>query len=191
MKNLVPMGLLFALFAQNSVMAQDAKNNGLYDVKKLSFLNAGIGLGSYGLSGTGGLPIAVSFEHGLTKTTSAGIAAGYVQRKYLADWKYTYLLFGARGSYHFNEVLKITNPGLDVYGGAGLLYRRYSVKYSMDTGGVDGGDGGEIIGQKDTGSAIDFELHAGGRYFFKENFGVYAELGYGISPVQLGATIRF
>lgn len=99
-KILLTAVLLFSLLAKNKVLAQDA-----LDVKGTNFLNAGIGLGSYGLSGTGGLPITASFEHGFTKNISAGATLGFIQKKYAFDWKYTYLLFGARGSYHLNEAL--------------------------------------------------------------------------------------
>src|SRR5687768_15643847 len=90
------------LFAQNKVSAQ---NTDFTNVKGTNFLNAGIGLGAYGLYGTGGLPITASFEHGVTDKISAGINVGYIQRKYWHDWKYRYFIFGVRGSYHFNEIL--------------------------------------------------------------------------------------
>src|SRR5579875_3013220 len=117
---LLTAGLLWALLAQNSLMAQDTKGTGFADVKGINIVNAGIGLGSYGLFGTGGLPLTISFEHGFSKYISAGVNAGFVQRKYVGNEKYTYLIFGARGSYHFNQVLNLSNPKVDVYGGAGL-----------------------------------------------------------------------
>ena len=174
--------LLFSLFAQNC-FAQDSKT--FSDVKGLNFLNAGIGLGSYGLSGTGGIPLTASFEHGFSKNISAGASIGFIQKKYVTDWKYTYLLIGARGSYHLNEALKIANPKLDVYAGAGLLYRRYSFKYTDMNSGEEPG-----LNLNSSGGDIDFELHAGGRYFFNNRVGAFAELGYGISPLQLGLTLK-
>jgi hypothetical protein len=172
-KILLAAGLLFSLFAQNNVFAQDAK--GFIDVKGSNVLNAGVGLGSYDLAGTGGLPITASFEHGFTKNISAGVNAGFIRRTYFTDWKYTYLVFGARGSYHLNETFKISNPKLDVYTGAGLLYRRFSVRYTGHTGDDE----------------PSFALHLGGRYFFNPQVGAFAELGYGISPLQLGVSLKF
>src|SRR6476620_8281441 len=96
-------GLLLSLAAKNNLMAQDSKGADFQNVKGINLLNAGIGLGSYGLSGTGGLPLTASFEHGFSKNISAGASLGFIQKKYFDSWKYTYLLFGARGSYHFNE----------------------------------------------------------------------------------------
>lgn len=182
-KVLLTAGLLVSLFAQNS-FAQDAK--GFQDVKGMNVLNAGIGLGSYGLSGTGGIPLTASFEHGFSKNISAGATVGLIQKKFASDWKYTYLLFGARGSYHLNEAFKIANPKVDVYAGAGLFYRRYSFKYT-DVTGADHDD----FNFNASGGDIDFELHAGGRYLFNNSVGAFAELGYGISPLQLGLTLKF
>lgn len=182
---LLTAGLLFALFIQNNLFAQDAKE-GFQNVKGLNVLNAGIGLGSYGLSGTGGLPITASFEHGFSKNISAGATFGFIQKKFADDWKYTYLLFGARGSYHLNEAFKIANPKLDVYAGAGLFYRRYSFKYTSSIG-----DDHDDFNLKASGGEVDFQLHAGGRYLFNNSLGAFAELGYGISPLQLGLTLKF
>jgi hypothetical protein len=172
--------LVLSLFA-NNVFAQ--KSSGFTDVSGTNFLNAGIGLGSYGLSGTGGLPLTASFEHGFSKNISAGVEAGLIQRKFAIDWKYTYLVFGARGSYHLNEALKIASPQLDVYGGAGLFYRHFKVKYNDHTE--------DEFDFKSSGGDVVFELHAGARYMFSEKVGAYAELGYGISPLKLGVSLKF
>lgn len=176
-------GLLLALFVQNNANAQ---STGFDDVKGSNMLNAGIGLGSYGLSGTGGLPLVASFEHGVSKNISAGVEAGFIQQKFSADWKYTYLIVGARGSYHFSEALKISNPNLDVYGGAGLLYRHFSFKYQdknqVDEPGID---------WSSSGGDLTIDLHAGARYMFNGSVGGFAELGYGISPLKLGVSFKF
>jgi hypothetical protein len=173
--------IVFCLLAQGKLFAQ---GNDFNDVKGINLLNAGVGLGSYGLYGTGGLPLTASFEHGVSKNISAGIEAGFIQRKFAYDWKYSYFMVGLRGSYHFNEALSITNSKLDVYGGAGLLYRHFTVKY---------GDAqpDDYYGGKSSSGAMTIDLHAGGRYFFNEHVGAYAELGYGISPLKLGISLKF
>lgn len=176
-------GLLLAFFFQNSANAQ---SNHFSDVKGVNLVNAGIGIGTYGLSGTGGVPLVASFEHGFTKNISAGIETSLVQKSYGAYWKYAYFLVGARGSYHLNEVLNVANPNLDVYGGAGLLYRHFSFK---EKGGF-GGDEPDY-GYKASGSDMTIDLHAGARYLFNEHVGGFAELGYGISPLKLGVSLKF
>jgi hypothetical protein len=177
------LALVFCfLFAQSNLFAQSSNSTGFTDVKGVNLLNAGIGLGTYGLYGSGGLPVTASFEHGFTKKISAGIGFGFVQRKYYHDWKYTYLMFQVRGSYHFNELLELDNPKLDVYGGTGLIYRHYKLKYD---------ERGTTYDYKSSGGSVTIDLHAGGRYMFNDHIGAYAEVGYGISPLQLGVSFKF
>jgi len=107
---------------------------------------------------------------------------GFVKRNFAYDWKYTYFVIGARGSYHFNELLNVENEKLDVYGGASIYYRGYKLKY----------DHNELSDYYDaSGGTVGLALHAAARYMFKENLGAYAELGYGVSPLQLGVTLKF
>jgi len=176
-------GFLLAFFFHNSANAQSSNFS---DVKGVNLVNAGIGLGTYGLSGTGGLPIVASFEHGFTKNISAGIETSLIQKTYSAYWKYSYLLIGARGSYHFSEALNLSNPNLDVYGGAGLLYRHYSVKTKGSV--IDDEPGYDW---QASGSDMTIDLHVGARYLFSEHVGGFAELGYGISPLKLGVSLKF
>lgn len=153
-------------------------------VKGLNYVNAGIGIGTFGFNGTGGLPVTAGYERGFTDKISAGVFLGMVRTKYLEDFKYKYSIFGIRGSYHFNELLNISNPQVDVYGGVSLNYRNYTLKYDWT------GDGNKYS-EKVTGNTLGVGIHAGGRYFFSEQFGAYAELGYGLSPLQLGAVLKF
>ena len=164
--------VVMALACSTSVSAQDVKGK--------TFVNAGIGIGTIGFSGTGGLPVTLSAEHGFTDKISGGLFMGIVQRKYYADYKYNYKVIGVRASYHFNELLQVEVPKLDLYGGASIFYRGYTLKYE----GLNGKE-------KLTDSNIGVGIHAGARYMFSQNIGGYAELGYGISPLQLGVTAVF
>lgn len=152
---------------------------GAQEVKGKNFVNVGIGLGTFGFAGTGGLPITASFEHGITDKISVGATAAYVKTKFLSNYKYTNYVFGARGSYHFNELLKVTDDKLDVYGGASLFYRGYKLKWKGE---------GEY---KTSDGSIDMALHAGARYLLTSQLSGYAELGYGISPLQIGVSLKF
>jgi hypothetical protein len=40
-------------------------------------------------------------------------------------------------------------------------------------------------------SAILYGAHLGARYYFTDNIGAHAELGYGISVLTLGASFKF
>lgn len=149
------------------------------DVKGHTFINAGVGIGTFGFLGTGGLPITGSIEYGFTDKISGGIYVGAVSRTYASDWKYKYIVGGARASYHFNEALNVSNPKVDLYGGLSLYYRGYTLKY-------------ESLGTKYNSSAgtVGLGIHIGGRYMFAEKIGGFAEIGYGVSPLQLGVTVK-
>lgn len=151
-------------------------------VKGTNFVNLGIGVGTFGFSGTGGLPITASFEHGFTNEISGGGFASFIKRNFYDDYSFTYYVIGAKASYHLNQVLNVENPKLDVYGGASLFYRGYKASYKDFDPEYDYATGGGNIG---------IGIHAGGRYMFNNNFGGFAELGYGISPLQLGVTFKF
>lgn len=151
-------------------------------VKGVNFLNAGIGVGTFGLTGTGGLPITATFEHGFTDKITAGATVGFVKTNFYNDYHYTYYIIGAKGSYHFNELLNVQNEKLDVYGGASLFYRGYKADFKDAFGTED---------YNASGGGLDIAIHAGTRYMFSGNVGAYAELGYGISPLQLGVTFKF
>ena len=152
------------------------------DVKGTNFVNAGVGLGTFNLLGRGGLPIVISVEHGFHEKISGGLYFGYIQRTFSDYWKYKYVVVGARASYHVNELINLDNPKLDVYGGATLYYRGYKFKYTQQ-------DENDIY-SKSSGGNVGIALHAGGRYMFSNNIGAFAEVGYGMSPLQLGLTVR-
>lgn len=164
-------------FAILMVTGLSALHSNAQDVKGVNHLNFGIGLGTFGFSGTGGIPVVASFEHGVTDKIGVGVFVGYISRSYGTDYKWNYYVIGARGSYHFNELLNVDNPKVDIYGGAGIFYRGVSVK-------------GPSNGYNASAGGIDFALHAGGRYMFSKAVGGFAELGYGISPLQLGLTVQ-
>jgi hypothetical protein len=142
-----------------------------------NYLNAGIGLGTYG---GGGLGLNASFEHGFTDQISAGGIVAYSRYNFgVLDYRWNFLMFGARGSYHLTELLNINNDKLDLYAGLGLGYRAAS--YS--------GPGGSYVGT--LGSGVFFMGHVGARYFFSENVGGFAEAGAGVSNLLLGVTFKF
>lgn len=168
--------LVAAILLSAAANAQSVKGN--------NYLNAGIGLGTYGFSGTGGLPVTASFEHGFSDKVSAGVFFGAIQRKYADDWKYKYTVIGIRGSYHFNELLNVASEKLDVYGGVSLSRRGYTLKYEWS-------DGEHTATEKAKASDVVFGIHAAARYMFSSSVGGYAEVGYGISPLQVGITFKF
>ena len=140
-------------------------------------LNIGLGLGTYGAGGVG---LGGSFEYGIHDAISVGVLGGYSGRgNYLGYGRWSVITFGARGSYHFNELLNLNDDKIDLYAGVGLGYRSITWNYSGS-------------GYNDTwGSGILFLGHIGGKYYFKPNLGVFAELGSGFGTLQAGLAFKF
>lgn len=150
--------------------------------------NLGIGLGT-ALGGLGKArpAISVSIDHGMWGIGGPGVISlgGYVGNTgykydglgYTAKWNYT--IVGVRGAYHYNGFTNV--PKLDVYGGAMFGYN--IVKYSSD------GDDSTIADSY--GSGLGLSGFLGGRWFFAQRIGAYAELGYGVSVLNAGITYKF
>jgi hypothetical protein len=155
-----------ALLTAGSSYAQYEKGDKL--------LNAGIGLGTYGY---GGLGFGGSLEFGITDDISAGALVGYSGTNYFGS-RFSVLTIGGRGSYHFNKLLNLGDEKIDLYAGLGLAYRNITWNYSG-------------LGSDSYGSGILLLAHLGGRYYFKENIGVFAEVGSGFGTLQAGLAFKF
>lgn len=153
--------------------------------KGTNVINAGIGIGgnfNYGSFGTSsqGLGLNASYERGIWEIGGPGVISlgGYFGTKtYKYDYfggneKWTYTIVGVRGAYHYNG-LEVEN--LDVYGGAMLSYN--IVSYDGNSGSLNSRPSGTVF--------------VGGRWFFSENFAVFAEGGYGVAFLSLGISFRF
>jgi len=157
-------------------------------------VNLGIGLGST-LGGTGYTstlpPISISYERGIVDNlfddkSSLGIGAylGYAGNKSelisggtAFGWKYNYTIFGVRGALHYQLVDR-----LDTYAGLMLGYNSVSASYY---------GANDVIGTAASNSGLSWSLFLGGRYYFTDSFGAFAELGYGIAYLQLGVSFKF
>lgn len=131
---------------------------------------AGIGLGStYSFAGLG-LPLGGGVEFGVTDAIGVGGEVGFVSTSGL-----TIFYIGPKGYYHLNDLLNIDSEELDVYGGISILYRNFSV-------------GTGVFGVSASGIYPGF--HVGGRYYFSENLGAYAELGNSYSWFRVGISLK-
>ncbi len=179
MKNLL---LTFiAILASVNIHAQAFENG-------TTAANAGIGLGT-ALNGLGNArpALSISVDHGLWDIGGPGVISlgGYLGNTgykydsmgYTAKWNY--FVIGARGAYHYNGFEDL--PELDLYGGVMLAYN--IVKYTHDGPGADLAN--------NYGSGLGFSGFIGGRWFFSDNFGAFAELGYGVSVLNIGVTYKF
>ena len=109
MKKLILLSI--ALVAATLAIAQKKSITENYKL-----LNVGIGLNSFYDSG---IPFGASFEVGVAKNISAGINFDYLSSTYRGfgiNYTFTALYFGARGSYHFNDLLQINADEWNIYG---------------------------------------------------------------------------
>jgi len=170
MKRLTRLLLASCLLLSTTTFAQLSVDKGS------KFLNVGIGLGGWGGIGFGGggLGFGASFEAGVAPNITV-VAIGAF-RGYSGFG--SYYSIGARGSYHVNELLNIANDKVDLYGGLGLIYSGWSWNESY-------------VGFRNSYGGIGLGGHIGGRYFFNERLGGFAEAGFGVAPLQLGLTAKF
>jgi hypothetical protein len=158
--------------------------------------NIGIGLGSY-LGGAGYKqslpPISVSYEQGIVSgllNDKASIGVGGYLAYTANEWetvygnfnygyKYSYLIFGARGVFHYQFVNK-----LDTYAGVMLGYNVVNGKYFGD-------DLGGYTPAAAAASSFTYSTFVGARYYFSDKFAAFAELGYGIAAIELGVALKF
>lgn len=168
-----------------------------------NFLGAGFGIGGgYGIgfsgSGVSQTPaLALHFDHGMGQLGQGvwglGGFLGYKSISYSSDniffgggytteYRWTYVVVGARGTWHYNEWHG--NPKLDTYGGVLLAYRAASFKDETNY------PAGAVRFNAGTYSAIWPNLLLGARYMFSDKVGAYGELGYGVAVLQLGLAVK-
>lgn len=154
--------------------------------KNDKLLNIGIGVNSYY---NNGIPIGVSFEKGISDVISVGADFNYLSSNYDLGYgynlKFTAMYFGARASYHFNEIIGIDNEKLDFYGGATLGYRNFS--WSDNTNGALTSELGSSYG-----SGAYLGAFIGGKYYFTDKIGALLELGaIGSTNARIGVAFKF
>lgn len=134
----------------------------------LFLLFAGITTASYGQAQSQlniGL-IGVSYEIPVSKAITVAPTA-------FTNFDFNYLTLGVKGNYYFDELFGLPSEW-DVYAGANLGF------------GIYMGDGTKS-------SDLDLGLQVGGRWFWNEKWGVYAEIGggkLGGGAYGLGVTMK-
>ncbi len=153
-----------------------------------NLINLGFGIGSpyFGSGYKASLPInpSFSYEKGVSDVISVGGQLSYASSKFDDSFNNDYnfkehaVYIGARGSYHFNQLLQLDNK-FDLYGGASLGYVTVSV--SDNTGSLGA-----------TGSGLGLGLFGGGKYYFSQGTAIYAELGYqSLALLNVGIAFKF
>ncbi|KPL12418.1 MAG: hypothetical protein AMS26_17900 [Bacteroides sp. SM23_62] len=162
-------------------------------VKGDKVINVGLGIGSTLYSGVGyktGLPpLSASLEVGVTELGPGilgvggyfGISSYKWEDSYggtTYGWKYSNIIIGARGNYHY-----IFAEKLDTYAG---LMLGYNIVNSKATGTWPA-----LFGDLSANSStFIWSLYVGGRYYFSDSFAVMAELGYGIAWLNIGVAFK-
>jgi hypothetical protein len=119
-----------------------------------------------GVIGVGGYAGFASYEE---EYSNYGVPYG---------WKHTVYLLGARGSFHYPFVDK-----LDTY--SGLILGAF-----IDIDAEYGNSFAPGV-PSTTKSRGLFSWFAGARYYFKDNLACTAEIGYGISYLNIGIAYKF
>jgi hypothetical protein len=154
------------------------------------FVNFGLGLGSVHWAGswysTVIPPLSISYEKiirdEILDVGFIGIGAylGFSSYKWDYGWgdygyRLTNVLPGVRGSFHYPIIDR-----LDTYTGLMLGYEIVSSRVT----------GTPYTGFNPGGSRVVWSWYAGGRYFLNDNFMLMAELGYGITYLNIGVALK-
>lgn len=152
-------------------------------------LDASVGL--FGFAGAYGNttvpPLSLGYDYQLNSHISVGGLLGYAQSSYDfgfgpygGTFTYTYVLVGATGTYHFDDLVQEALKGvpLDPYARLVLGYNVVSASYSGY---------GSIAG---SGSYLLLGTSLGARYWFTPKLAGQLELGYGIGLLSLGVAYK-
>jgi len=166
MKNPFIKTSVFFLFCAVFSMGVNAQNT---FSKGDKIVNVGVGVGSTFTGYTSAIPISGSLELGIKDNlfddkSSLGVGA-YVG--FASTAGYTFIYPGVRGALHYQFVDK-----LDTYAGLMLAMRLWS-------------------GYGHSYNDLILPFYLGGRYYFTDKIGAFAELGYGIAYLQLGVSFKF
>ncbi len=163
--------------------------------KGTTVVNLGVGLGGNVLSYSSAnrqLAYSLSFEKGLWEVGKVGVVSlgGYGGKsgyKYTGSYgsysyteKWNYITIGVRGAFHLTA---IKDEKIDLYGGIMIGHNVLSYKYE-DTDPYLDYSGGTYGGSTTTTQFL------GCRYYFNKKTAAFAELGYGVSYLTAGVSVK-
>ena len=193
---LIFMGMLIlcGMMVPLQSKAQDLTRD--YNDSRILALGISIGHYGYGYLGTrniGLIPLTAYYEMGVSSRITAGPVISYARWDYRlpgaiggADYSWSFLTLGGRGSYHLTRLLNewfdadIDEVRWDFYGTlvAGLEFRSFNDR----NGNVDYTNQWNLF----LGPVV------GARYHLNERIGLFLELGRGtLGVVTLGASAHF
>jgi hypothetical protein len=150
--------------------------------KGQNYLGPRIGIGVNGSS----IALGAGYEYGVTNEIGVGALIDYYQWSYDAfagyGGKYTYIIFGAQGNYHFGKLLKWDSK-IDPFAGLVLAYQNITWKWNdqaYNSGLWSASASGITLGGQ-----------AGIRYFLSPMVALYGQVGFGITYLKAGVDFKF
>lgn len=217
MKKSISLLAAFLIFFSLNVSSQNKKSKNTSSASDGSkcfgtgtnVINVGVGfLGAgyykYGRSGNykyGSSPaFSISYERGLAKLGPGYLGAGayfgyktayyryndyyYKGERYYYRHNWTYMFLAARIAYHPDALIFAKG---EVYFGGVLGARIETYSYENNSPDPD-----RDLYRVSSGSVRPgYSLFVGGRYYFTNSIGGFAEIGYGISYLTLGLSFKF
>jgi hypothetical protein len=143
--------------------------------------------------------LGISFDYGITDEFSVGGLVAWTNATYKYSsssncsgvwvnytdvYRINYSILGIRAAYHFDKIVLM--DAIDLY--AGVFLGQNFATYSFSTN--DPCKHSAYLEKAYDGGAT-WAVFAGMRYRFNNRYGVFSELGYGLSYLTLGFNIRF
>jgi hypothetical protein len=162
---------------------------------------AGVGLAPvyHGKNASTEVPaLSLQFAYKLGKSFSLGAFAGYSastsSQRIFSDGFSSKIenktkAFGLRG-----EFSRDLTDKLELYGGLMLGYRSFDLKEVNTTTGLEverQPDAPTPYNPNQAEGAFLYSGFVGAKYYFKDHFGLFGELGYGLSLFSMGTTFKF
>jgi hypothetical protein len=192
--SIISLVILFLFTGKNNLLDAQIFDKGTIAV------NAGIGVISTiryypGVSVSRTPVFAFSGEYGIMKlgpgVIGGGIAFGFQTASYTQDYfsyfykyKWSTTMFGLRGTYH-PDFLK--GKKYELYGIVQLSITHYGYSFTTNDPFLNSYQ----YGDHSLSTSFHPYLMIGAKYYFTKNFGVYSELGYDISLIKIGITVKF
>lgn len=101
------------------------------------------------------------------------------------QWKNNYTMLGLRGAVHATRIVN-----WDIYGGFMTAYNISNVDRTI-LEKADEKSNAPSAYQPTNENTFTFGGFVGGAYYFKKDIAVFGELGYGISLINAGVTMKF
>lgn len=197
MKNILFVLVAFFCFTLTSVTAQ---NNQVY--KKGNFnASAGIGLLPTYFADNATvnmMPVNIKVGYNIADHFNVNLYTGFSSSTSKAvkdfegntrDYENNFLMIGLRSELHAARTEKF-----DIYGGFMLAYNKAFVNETIyengDTESPIDAPSNKPTTFKPSGSKVLFSGFIGATYFVKPKLGIYGEIGYGVSLVNVGVAFK-